>query len=317
MNKRPIFIMSLDCEGLWGLADHVTDQLRPQFTNDRLSKGYRCLIDLLDKHRVKATFAFVGAFTLTEDEFQASHRWFRGLSGPAKKWVQTFETDADRRNFEGWLVPQALEVVRAASVHEIASHGFTHLPLDEASISLEEFSHEMEGVRLWADWKGLGDVATFIFPRNIVGFPHQLPRFGFLGYRCGSGQYPGSLARVRRLVREFNLWETAQDPVPEESPVGIPSGFFLNWRVGLCRYLPVAVTLARWRSILKDAIENGRVVHLWTHPHNFLTASHQFELLDSILREVNKCVDAGELVNMTQQEYCSHIRGDAAGMRKR
>ena len=106
------------------------------------------LIVVMGHQNCGAVTAAMGGFTLTEDEFQSSRGWFRGLSRPGKKWVRTFERDAERRNFGGWLNPQALAIVRAAGVHEIASHGFTHVPLDEASISLEEFNYELKGVRL-------------------------------------------------------------------------------------------------------------------------------------------------------------------------
>ena len=309
MNKRAVFILSLDCEGLWGLADHVTDQLRPQFTNDRLSKGYSRLIDLLDKYGVKATFAFVGAFTLSEDDLEECHSWFENLPENGKQWVKPFLDDAAQRSFDGWLNSDAFEMVKNAGVHEIACHGFTHQVLSQDSVTLDEFFYEMQGVRWWSKFKKLEKMTTFVYPRNAVGYTRQLPSFGFEGYRDGVGySVPGVFDRVRGLVREANIWGKGQAPAAEGDPIVIPSGFFLNWRAGVREWVPLNVTVSRWRSMLEDAVRNHGVVHLWTHPHNFVTGSNQFELLDSILREVRKHVDSGELVNMTQQEYCSRIR---------
>ncbi len=308
MKQRPAFILSLDCEGLWGFPDILTDQLRSQFTNRRLSNCYSRLINLLEEYRLKATFAFVGAFTLFEDDLQHCHDWFENLPERGKRWVQPFLDDAARGSFDGWLNPGAFETVKSAGVHEIACHGFTHQVLSPDSIPLDEFFYEMQGVRWWLQAKELQTLSTFIDPRNAVGYAPQLSEFGFKGYRDGVDySVPGSLDRLRGLARELNVWGRSQPRPALHDPIVIPSGFFLNWRSGAREWVPVGVTVARWESMLKHAMRKGGVVHLWSHPHNFVTGSYQFELLESILEMVRKYVSAGDIVNLTQHEYCSQV----------
>jgi len=65
---RSTFIISLDCEGKWGMADHISEYHRRTLTNENLLTTYRQLINLLDKWNIEATFAFVGAFSMDVEE---------------------------------------------------------------------------------------------------------------------------------------------------------------------------------------------------------------------------------------------------------
>ena len=46
----------------------------------------------------------------------------------------------------------------------------------------------------------------------------------------------------------------------------------------------------------------GQAVHLWSHPHNFLTGRRQFELLTRILTLVDAARATGRLRPLTQHE---------------
>ncbi|SVE06845.1 uncharacterized protein METZ01_LOCUS459699, partial [marine metagenome] len=62
MNKA-IFILSFDCEGKWGMADIIDNNIDSSITNQNLTMAYRSILALLDKHKIKGTFAFVAALT--------------------------------------------------------------------------------------------------------------------------------------------------------------------------------------------------------------------------------------------------------------
>jgi hypothetical protein len=44
------------------------------------------------------------------------------------------------------------------------------------------------------------------------------------------------------------------------------------------------VTVLRWTSLLRDAAKHDRVVHLWSHPHNFLTGDGMLPMFREIVR---------------------------------
>lgn len=67
--------------------------------------------------------------------------------------------------------------------------------------------------------------------------------------------------------------------------------------------VPFNLTCRKWANLIADAIKQEKVVHLWTHPHNYIDGGDMYNLLDQILRLVRDAVKRGELVNLTQMEY--------------
>ena len=65
-----------------------------------------------------------------------------------RPWLEKFHSDAEKDNFEGWLIPELLDIVQSDIAHEIASHGFTHLPLSESLIDRNSFLNEMNKMKM-------------------------------------------------------------------------------------------------------------------------------------------------------------------------
>ena len=60
--KSGQFVVSLDCEGKFGMADKISDFHNRHLTDQNLRKVYSGLVELFDRYEIRATFAFVGAF---------------------------------------------------------------------------------------------------------------------------------------------------------------------------------------------------------------------------------------------------------------
>ena len=71
--------------------------------------------------------------------------------------------------------------------------------------------------------------------------------------------------------------------------------------------IPTKVTAARWRHQLRDAADNGGVVHLWLHPHNLITAPDTETVLETVLRNVAEMRDADHISVVTQRDYCREV----------
>jgi len=63
------FIMSLDCEGKWGMANQLTNSLSQVLTYYRLNETYMKICHQLNEYEVDATFTFVGVFTISESKY--------------------------------------------------------------------------------------------------------------------------------------------------------------------------------------------------------------------------------------------------------
>ena len=299
-----IFIISFDCEGKWGI-DGLNSHHEYYFTNDRLNKAYEKITNILDRKEIKGTFAFVGAFTMSKDEYQANRDWFSDIFINGENRLAHFKRDAGFNHFDGWLNPDAFDVVKKKP-HEIASHSFRHIPLPESVITRDIFKNEMELIKKASKLKGI-EPKTFIYPQNLIGYQNQLLKAGFIGYRMGVKQsYIKRSQRLKNLLSEFNIWTRAQEPCQSqnlEQPVSIPSGHFLNWRYSLRKKVPITVTLKKWSYLINDAIQNNRILHLYTHPHNFVDGDQMYLLLDGILKLTSDAIRKGDMVNYTQKEY--------------
>jgi peptidoglycan/xylan/chitin deacetylase (PgdA/CDA1 family) len=345
-----VFTMSFDCEGLWG-PSVLTPSLRERITQDRLRATYQTLIDLLDRHDLRATFAFVGAFVLSPEEVRQHPDWFASASGRQWPRTQEFRTAIAQGQTSGWLSPECFDIVQRNGRQELATHGFQHLALRDHALTRDDFEQELALAADVGRLKGFTP-RTLVFPRNQVGFADSLATAGIIGFRDYIGMNRLSLPlseqwQVRcdalaALGREVKVWQKPQPhppgvssvsggrpslrsehviPFPRTSgpgptsAVAIPSGYFLNWRVGLRRRIPIKLSVARWSQMLSRAARSGGMVHLWSHPHNFITGDQQLEFLGEILREASAWIRRGDLLNLTQEQYSEHFLGRAVAAR--
>lgn len=306
------FIVSLDCEGKWGMAD----SLRPyhqELTDRALAEVYQYFVSTFRRYEIPATFAYVMAFTLTPVERERFRDRLSPQAGVDDQWMEHFWRAQARGDYEGWFQPAALELVRQDGRHEIACHSFCHRPLDDATTSEAAARAELAAAGEVARIKQVS-LKTFIFPRNAVGNLNVLTERGYLGYREALRRPAGVAGRVVNLGAEFNVAAGGQRtklPRPD-GLVPIPAGHFFNWRFGARRSVPVAVTIARWKHMI-NSVREGQVVHLWLHPHNMITAPETKIAFEAVLEYAARQRDKGQLKIVTQQQYSERMRRSAAG----
>lgn len=307
---EPTFIISFDCEGKWGMADCLTPAMEARLTNQQLLAAYQSLVDLLDRREVRATFGFVGLFTIHREEWKATSEWVGdGLHDP--DYLAAFHAADQREDYDGWFAPETAELICQRPEHEFAAHGLGHC-LANGTEPIDNFRDELRILRKFRlfDRENL----TFIYPRNLVAHPRALADEGYIGYRECLPQVSGPVGRVANLLKEFNLGTSSQPHsvgAKAGDPNTIPSGYFLNWRSGPRAKIPVSVTVKRWKNIIDRAIERGEVAHLWTHPHNFIGASGMFEQFDAILAYAAERVRGGDLKNQTMRDYALAVSRQA------
>jgi hypothetical protein len=300
-------IISLDCEGKWGVADEINDWYDTLLTDEALEGAYRALTTLFDKYAISATFAFVMVFTLDERERQTYAGLLRDVSVSGTNWLVNYREAEKSGNLSGWFQPRSFDLVRSSGTHEIACHGFSHLPFDEEQISEADARLDLQAAAEIASVKDV-KLATFIYPRNQIGFRSLLQEHRYIGYRDRL-QLPNRMRRVASLASEFNIFEKAQPSVSSTNGglIPIPSGYFFNWRSGLRRFIPKEVTVHRWCAIMRRASERGEIAHLWLHPHNIITGPETLNVLEEVLQHAAKLRDAGNLSIVTQEEYCRTV----------
>ena len=303
------FILSFDCEGKWGMADDPAMASNNPISGDSLTKAYTQIFEILERHKIPATFALVGLLAGGYEQYVDS----RGElleSEPHRNWLQVPERSFAAGHHDGWFYPELVNQIKAKGNHEIASHSFTHLPLHNAGVMEESFLTEMKFVNQWKEKNSI-DLSTFIFPRNQIKFQDRLNDFHFDGYRQCDIQNGAYANRFRILQDECNIGRKSDEHSMSAKPVAIPPGTFLHWRHGPRRVIPKWVTLKRWSNVLDHAVASGGVAHLWLHPHNLITARGQVELFEDAILRVAKAQKSGLIESVTQAEYCKEIAQQA------
>lgn len=295
------FILSLDCEGKWGVADSLTASHRRDLADDRLAQAYGDVLRLLDEHGIAATFAFAGLFSQTAEQFASLRPRVEAFAEHAPGYLRPALRDVDATDGSGWHGAYLVEAVTSARAgHEIALHGVTHVPWTSMSGELAEAE-----LALFDALDGpVRQSRTFVYPRNLVAHVPRLEERNVLGYRTA----PQARSRAASLASELNIFLRPQPPIPSPGLVAIPAGFFLNWRSGPRRLVPPAITQYRARWLLDRAARSGDIVHYWLHPENVATAPATLSVLRDLIEEVARRRDAGTCEVLTQLDYCHWVR---------
>ncbi|RYF89171.1 MAG: hypothetical protein EOO00_10280, partial [Chitinophagaceae bacterium] len=171
--KRGAFTLSLDCEGLWGMADQPKLINSGLISDIALAKAYELIYKVLDANNVKATCAFVSAFAAGEGALGEESHLLRELARREPTWFSHFDRAMQCKNMDGWFGNLYYRKLRSAG-HEMGWHGATHLSLADSTAS-ESIDLELQLA------KNLNATLsespqTLIFPRNLVGHLDELQK---------------------------------------------------------------------------------------------------------------------------------------------
>lgn len=303
-----VFIVSLDCEGKWGMADHLQPYHHELLTDRALADVYDRIVGLFARYEISASFAFVMAFTLDDSERKDFAGELDRRAGAGEDpWLRYHWDELNAGRTQGWFQPHAFDVVQADGRHEIACHSFCHRPMGDKSLSPEGARAELAAAARIASRKGITP-RTFIFPRNEIGNLRALKGAGYVGFREKLNRPDGRIGRIARLAEEINMRPALHyRKPPQDGLVPIPAGYFFNWRFGARRHIPPSVTLARWKSLLDRATAKDAVAHLWLHPHNLITGPGTAESLERVLAHAARLRDEGRLEVRTQEQFCDGV----------
>ena len=299
------FIISLDCEAKWGMADHLGPRHQTVLVDERIRQVYRQIVALFGDFDVSATFAFVAIFLMDRrggkdlldrlDAPEGSALW---------RWLSAYREEWETGAAQGWHAPELAEIVGQAG-HEIAAHGLTHLPLSQADVTDAEAVREIAGAREAMTDMGL-EPPTYIFARNEQKCVSAIADAGYLGFR----ESRAASSRLLTLAQEFVPSMSSQGHIdtiarPTGSTIPVPAGLFMNFHFGPRALVPRPVTVSRWKRSLDHTSATGGVTHLWFHPHNLLFDPGATATLRPILAHAARLRDRGALHIETQAQYAA------------
>ncbi len=300
------FVLSLDTELAWGSFDRSLSPRLLRAARWENREGIPRLLDILCRHRISATWAFVGHAMLDHcsghsDLESVRYGWY------ADDWFKNDPISDETRHPEWYGRSSFLRVRRASFRQEIGMHSFSHVIFGDPGTPRRRAVQEFLACRELAD-KFQVDGDVFVFPRNSVGYLDELRHAGFRVFRAPDL----SRFRVHRnllnktlgvLSDVFAISPLLVEPYMDSGLVALPGSLMLRscdrWR----SLIPPRMRHARIMKGIDICIREGGIFHLWFHPINlFCRQREMFDLLEACFSRLSTLRDRGDLQIMTMGE---------------
>lgn len=295
------FVISLDFELYWGIRDKKT---LAEYGSNIL--GVRTalprMLSLFDQYQTHATFATVGLLFANEKEQLIA---FLPKEKPSYEepnlspYNGHFETVGkneaeDQYHFASGLIDKIIE----RGHHEIGTHTFSHYYCLEKGQTLEDFRRDIQAAVKIAALKNL-EMKSLVFPRNQFNeaYLQVCLENGITSYRGNEKSWfyraegTNEETLLKKLVRMADMYVNISghncaglDELRKSTPVNIPSSRFLRPFSPTLKLLE-GLRLKRIKDSMTYAARQGKVYHLWWHPHNFgIHQTENFRFLEDVLK---------------------------------
>lgn len=321
--SRPgALVLSLDFELHWGIRDHTPPDA-PALRGAR--EAIRQLLAVFAEREIACTWASVGLlFASTRDEQEAGSPTVRPAYEDKSLDPYRQPVGASEEVAPVHFGASLIEAIRETPRQELATHTFSHFYCGEPGATVEAFRADLEAAQSVSPQP----LRSIVFPRNQSGeaFLTVLPEVGIDVYR---GNPPGTLWRAevgetgRQLHRRVLRLADAYLPVEGDTSVvweEIPrpdgladvraSRFLRPYSPRLQRLEPLRVR--RITKGIEAAAREGRVYHLWWHPHNFgIHLDENLKVLGQIIDAFDRCRQRDGMESLTMAEAADRARAYA------
>lgn len=297
MKESGVFVISLDFELFWGLAD-VCDEGQWNTTIQKVYQVVPRLLDLFEKYGVHATWATVGAL-MTHDAHEFMDYLPKRVSPQTElvlKKLALPEGKPGVYDSEILFAPNLVRQVSARRGQEIGTHTFSHYYCDRATSTPEDFENDVDSAKRIAKKAGYS-LRSAVFPRNQVhqDYVNALGKQEIYIYRgIEKSRFKKISARFRNLGTV--LWYLDHyfptlgrhsyplSEVQDGKKFNVKkSRFFKPYKRKYA--LIESLKVLHYKAELRYAAKRGEIYHLCWHPHNFaLDTERNFAQLESLLR---------------------------------
>lgn len=304
-SRKSAFVISLDFELIWGVRDHST---RASYGANILGArdAVPRMLDLFEKYGVHATWATVGfLFAESRDELlhylpdEAMRPVYDNRAFSSYEYLD--EVGASEKDDPYAFGASLIDRIAETPGQEIATHTMSHYYCLEAGPTDAHFRADLSAAKAIAAARGV-ELRSIVFPRNQYSDRHleicaqegiTVYRGSARGaaYRPSQGVEQSTLRRIQRLADAYTGVLGAQvhaRPDTKQGSVNVPASFFLRPNAGkLRRFQPVH--LRQIEKQMSRAALDGKMFHLWWHPHNFgVNLDENLAGLDRLLGHFNR-----------------------------
>jgi peptidoglycan/xylan/chitin deacetylase (PgdA/CDA1 family) len=315
--KKPLFVISLDFEKMWGVFDKRTmSTYGKQIANVDLVIDR--LLSLFEKYDIHCTWATVGM--LFHNDIKSCRDNVPIVVPPYKnKKLSSYFHLKEVYSYNFGIYYSGLSSIKKISLvanQEIATHTYSHFYCLEEGSSLGSFQKDLELAVNISKENGF-ETKSIVFPRNQYdnNFLVICSKIGITAYR---GTEPSWVQRSRnqndlmfihRAVRFVDSYINLTGPniykhleLNNQQLINIPASFFLRPFNPKFSYFE-SLKLKRLKNSMLKAARECSLFHLWWHPHNFgKNLEENMNQLESILTYYSELKNEYGMLSMTMNE---------------
>jgi len=281
--KKPLFVISLDFEKMWGVFDkrsihsYGENVSNVELVIDRL-------LSLFEKYDIHCTWATVGML-FHNDIKSCKNKLPIVIPKYKNNKLSSYNhlNEISSNNFVIYYSGIAsIKKISLVPNQEIATHTYSHFYCLEEGSSVDAFCKDLEMAVNISKENGF-ETKSIVFPRNQYdkSFLEICSKMGIKAYRGTESSWvqrsrnQNELKIIHRVIRFIDSYLNLTGPniykqleTNNQRLINIPASFFLrpfNPKLGCFESLKIK----RLKNSMLRAAREGSLFHLWWHPHNF------------------------------------------------
>lgn len=322
-HKGGQFVLSLDFELFWGVWDVAT--IESYGANILgVKQVIPSLLELFKQYDMKATFATVGfLFAANKNELEKYNPMQIPIYDNEVYNVYKNELSKIGNNEEddGYHFGYSLLQKIKNTSHEISTHTYSHYYCLEEGQTLQQFEVDIKAAIEIAKKEGVV-LKSIVFPRNQVNeeYLDMLYKLGITSYRGNPTSWiykPRKYAAEIPFIRLCRLLDTyfsiSGDNIHnieavKNKVINIPASRFLKPYSKLFSIFE-KFKIRRIKKEMTAAALQGKLYHLWWHPHNFgINLQQNLNNLTHILSHYKKLNKQYGFSNFTMDEIANMVK---------
>jgi peptidoglycan/xylan/chitin deacetylase (PgdA/CDA1 family) len=322
-HKGGQFVISLDFELFWGVWDVAT--IESYGANILgVKQVIPSLLNLFKQYDIKATFATVGfLFAADKNELEK----YNPTQTPAydnevyNVYKNELSKIGNNEEDDGYHFGYSLLQQIKNTSHEISTHTHSHYYCLEEGQTLQDFEADIKAAIEIAKKEDVV-IKSIVFPRNQVNeeYLDMLYKLGITSYRGNPTSWiykPRKFAAEIPFIRLCRLLDTYFSisgnnihsiSADENESINIPASRFLKPYNPLFSIIE-GLKIRRIKREMTAAAKQGKLYHLWWHPHNFgINLQQNLNNLTKILNHYKKLNQQYGFSNFTMDEVASLVK---------
>ena len=320
MNKVGNLIISLDFELIWGVHDCETvDSFRNRVYGTR--QAIPRLLDLFQKYDIHATWATVGLlFCKNKQElFEVEPKIKPNYKNEKLSVYNYFDTLGEREDEDPLHYASSLiDLIKDTRGQEIGCHTFSHYYCNAEGQTKETFNLDLESAKKVALKKGV-ELKSLVLPRNqfTKESVEVAKNNDFVAVRGNPEVFAyNSNKKLAKALRLIDSYLNIYDKCYEKSGLFCKdyvnvraSSFFRQYNSKLKFLEPLKISCIKRQ--MKKAAKQGKVFHLWWHPHNIgKNTDKNLRQLEELFQYYKVLEEKYSFKSQTMYEFAEEVLSD-------